>query len=1559
MATDAEIPVNLERREALGIFHAPVREWFEAVFAEPTRPQRLGWPVIATGESVLILAPTGSGKTLAAFLWCLNRLMFTPKPKADRRCRVLYVSPIKALAVDVERNLRAPLVGISQAAKRLGVEVEEPHIAIRTGDTSSAERAHFTRHPSDILITTPESLYLLLTSNARSTLQSIETVIVDEIHALIPTKRGSHFALSLERLEVLCGRKLQRIGLSATQRPLEVVGEFLGGASASKRNKAKASQPDQILPELDAVVDLPVYRPVQIVDASEPKRLQLSVVAPIEDMARLDTLDLLPSGAASQAPVRPSIWSAIYPQLLDLVRRHRSTLIFVNSRRLAERVSGAINELAGETLVRAHHGSVAAAQRKEIEERLKMGSLRGLVATSSLELGIDMAAVDLVVQIESPPSVASGLQRVGRAGHQVGGVSSAVIFPKYRGDLISCAAITRAMYDGKVEPVNYPRNALDVLAQQIVAMVAIDTWEVDELFATIRRAAPYAALSRGVYESVLDMLSGRYPSDEFAELRPRITWDRIANKVTPRQGARLIAVINGGTIPDRGLYGVFLSGATKGARVGELDEEMIFESRTGDTIILGASTWRIDEITHDRVLVSPAPGEPGKMPFWRGDSSARPAEFGRQIGQMTRELLALPSPVALTKLMEDHSLDQPAAENLLRYLNDQAAATRRVPSDQDIVIERCRDELGDWRVCVLTPFGSAVHAPWCMAATARIQAETGIHAESMWSDDGFVVRLPDIETPVDSSLLMPSPVELKDLVIRQLGSTSLFAAKFREAAGRALLLPKRRPGLRSALWQQRKRAADLLSVAARYSSFPILLETYRECLRDVLDLASCTQVLSEIQSGKVRVHLVESERPSPFASALLFSYVANYIYDGDAPLAERRAQALSIDQSQLEEILGSTDFRELLDKTVLEELEAQLQALEPEYKAKHADGLHDLLLRLGDLSDNQIAARCVSSAVAQTVSELVRARRALRIRIAGETRYIAVEYAGKYRDALGIPLPPGVPDAFLKPTNQALLELLRRYARTHGPFTTHDVSQRFGLPRSVPETVLKSLHASGSLYEGEFRPGSVHREWCDPDILQQLRRRTLAQVRREVVPAEQNTFGRFLCRWQGVTTPRRGLDALLDTIEILQGAALLVSDLEREILPTRVADYRREDLDAVLATGEVVWVGREQVGDRDGRVALYLADSLPKLLPVRADEGDSAALSAKAQRILENLQARGATFFSELHQAVGGGYPGDTQQAIWELVWAGRLTNDTFRPLRNLVYPDHLAAKRGNSLDGPAGSPEFLRRFRARTGQRNVPEGRWSLVEQRRAMQVSFTEHIAALAQQMLVRHGIVMRETAAAENIAGGYPLLYPALKTMEEGGWIRRGMFVAGMGAAQFASNAAVDLLRSFKTAPEQAEAVHLASTDPANPYGALLPWPKAASMPTASAAHGMARTSGASVILINGELAAFLRRRNNSIRVFLPDEEPERSKTAASLARKLAEVALQRQGRRSGMLISTINDEPAMDHYLARFLQDNGFSISAAGFQMRRVTASVPESRASDNDLDEEAAEQFEDA
>ncbi|HVP63427.1 MAG TPA: crosslink repair DNA glycosylase YcaQ family protein [candidate division Zixibacteria bacterium] len=1512
--------------DPLAPFHPAVREWFQAVFSEPTLPQKLGWPAIAQGGNSLILAPTGSGKTLTAFLWCINQLMFSPIPQETERCRVVYVSPIKALTVDVERNLNSPLVGIAQAASRLGMEYHTPRVALRTGDTPSLERARFRRHPADILITTPESLYLLLTSAARRVLTSVETIIVDEIHAMVPSKRGAHLAVTIERLEHLCGRPLQRIGLSATQRPLDEVARFLGGALRPAESQTHATQENAIA-EFETGIIAPIYRPVTIVDASEKKKINLRVEVPVEDMARLDEITELPSGPTSAPPVRPSIWSAIHPQLLELVRAHRSTLIFVNSRRLAERISGALNELAGETLVRAHHGSLAMPQRREIEDRLKMGTLRGLVATSSLELGIDMGAIDLVVQVESPPSVASGMQRVGRAGHSVGGTSSAVMYPKFRADLLACAAITRAMYEGQVESAHYPRNALDVVAQQIVAMVSLESWKVEDLFATIRRSAPFATLSREVFEGVLDMLAGRYPSDEFAELRPRITWDRATNTLQPREGAKSVAVINGGTIPDRGLYGVFLAGATKGARVGELDEEMVFESRTGDTIILGASTWRIEQITHDRVLVSPAPGEPGKMPFWHGDSPGRPSEFGEKIGRLTRELLGMPRSAAFTKLVEEHSLDENAAENLLRYLEDQVAATERVPSDEDIVVERCRDELGDWRVCVLTPFGARVHAPWCMAVASRLQHERGIEVETMWTDDGFVLRLPENEPPLESEVLFPRATELRDLVLRQLPSTAVFAAHFRESAARALLLPRRRPAGRTPLWQQRKRSADLLNVAARYPSFPILLESYRECIRDVFDLPATTDILTRVQQGRIRVSTVESQLPSPFASSLLFSYVANYIYDGDAPLAERRAQALAIDQSKLEELLGDNDLRELLDAAALDEVEAQTQSLAEDYRARHADGIHDLLLRLGDLSETELAARCESTEVAKKIDVLVQSRRALRVRIAGEWRFIAVEDAARYRDALGVPLPPGLAQVYLEHVPEALLSLVRRYARTHGPFTTRAVAARFGLAEAHVDPCLRFLHSEGKLLEGEFRPGGAGREWCDPDLLRTIRRKTLAKLRREIEPVEERTFARLVTRWQGTVAPRRGLEALLDAVESLQGAAMPASELEREILPARVSNYSPADLDTLMAAGEITWVGLERLGDRDGRIALYLTGSLPSLW--RPPEATSQ-LSERAQQICNLLQGRGASFFPEI-QAQVGGFPKETLDALWELVWAGLVTNDSLQPLRTLQRASEGRRARAGKNDPRPGSPEFLRRFRSRASGETGAHGRWSLLSQRIVQPASATEWSANIAQQLLARYGIVMRETAVSENIIGGYTSIYPALRTMEDSGWVRRGMFVAGMGAAQFATPAAVDMLRSLRTKPDQPETVHLAAADPANPYGALLPWPRLDDATTG--AHGMARVTSASVVLINGSLAAFLRRKNPSLRVWLPEDEPDRTRYARALARRLAQVALERQTLRTGLLIGEINEQPAVNHFLAPFLEESGFVETALGFQMRR--------------------------
>ena len=1578
-ATDAgERPLHADVQApsevALALFHPITAKWFRAVFDAPTAPQVEGWPAIARGESTLILAPTGTGKTLTAFLWCLDRLMMRTPPDAKHGCRVVYISPLKALAADVERNLRSPLVGIANLARREGLEVRMPEISVRTGDTSQKERARFRKHPGDILITTPESLYLLLTSEAGEGLRSVETVIVDEIHALVPSKRGAHLALSLERLEALTGRRLQRIGLSATQRPLEEVARFLGGAETSEdvtnketnvsREEESEAEASSVLMEVAGKGDekphgelaVARFRPVTVVNAGARKLLELKVEVPVEDMAKLGVIEELPSGPASQGPKRTSIWQSIHPRLLEIIRSRTSTLIFVNARRVAERLAGALNELAGEPIARAHHGSLAAAQRTEIEELLKEGRIKALVATSSLELGIDMGAIDLVIQIEAPPSVASGMQRIGRAGHQVGAPSHGIIFPKYRADLVACAAVTRAMHEGHVESTRFLRNPLDVLAQQMVAVIAHPPLSVSDaerrakrgadeegpgmsyaaLFALVRGAAPFAGLSQSVFDGVLDMLAGRYPSDEFAELRPRITWDRTRNWITPRQGVKRIAILNGGTIPDRGTYGVFLAGErAKPVRVGELDEEMVFESRVGETFLLGASAWRIDEITRDRVLVTPAPGEAGKMPFWHGDQAGRPLEFGRRIGALVRELREAPRSVAIARLTTEHDLDPLAAENVLRYLLDQELATVVVPDDRNIVIERVRDELGDWRMCVLTPFGSRVHAPWAMAATAKLRTTLGYDVETMWSEDGFVLRFPETdEAPAVEPILL-EPEEAAELVLRQLGSTALFAAKFRESAARALLLPRRRAEGRTPLWQQRKRAYDLLSVASQYASFPIVLEAYRECLRDVFDMPALMETLRAIGSRSLRVHTADSRTPSPFASSLLFSYVANYIYDGDAPLAERRAQALSIDQDQLRELMGDADLRELLDVNAIEETEEQLQCVAETYRARNMDGVHDLLLRLGDLTRAELRLRCVSEEVADTIAKLAQARRVLEIHVAGEKRWIAVEDAARYRDALGVPLPPGLPSAFLQEAPNALLDLVRRFARTHGPFTTQEVTMRFDLPAESVDAVLQGLVQSGKVMEGGFRPGGIHREWCDGEVLRSIRRRSLARLRKEIEPVEQRTLARLFTRWQGVVQPRRGLDALLDVIENLQGAPLPASILETEILPARLVGYKPSDLDTLIAAGEVVWVGIDPIGERDGRIGLYLAEKLSALWPVgslQSAEPKPTVEGSREESIVEYLKRHGASFFQDLHDGVGGGYPGETLDALWNLVWKGLLTNDGMAALR--AYCERPAS----SSRKPARKVNQLAVFRSRRTTPPTAQGRWALNGAAFADDRSATEWSHAIALQLLTRYGVVFRETAHAENLPGGFSAIYDVMKALEESGKIRRGYFAADLGATQFAMPAAVDLLRSLRVSQqgERSEMLQLAATDPANPYGALMRWPAAP-----DEGSSLTRSVGARVILCDGALVAYLRRGNPNVQVFLPEEEPQRSQVARSLAQFLVGRVHDDEDAsgRGGMLIATLNGVNVAEHFMARFLLDAGFAAGAMGFNVRRNLPPLP--------------------
>ena len=1517
--------------DPLARFTAPVAAWFRDAFAAPTTAQVEGWAAIARGGHVLLHAPTGSGKTLAAFLWGIDRLVRSPAPPrtaaAGASVRILYVSPLKALTYDVERNLRAPLAGIALAGRRLGSPVRGVSIASRTGDTPSDERRALAKSPPEILITTPESLYLLLTSGARETLRGVEAVVVDEVHAVAGTKRGAHLALSLERLEHLRtpgAPQLQRIGLSATQKPLDTIGRFLAGAG-----------PD---------------RAVTVVDAGTRKRLDLRVVVPVEDMSRLGEplpLEEQPGGPVAGGEMRVSIWPAIHPRILELIRGHRSTLVFVNSRRLAERLAQRLNELAGEDLVRAHHGSIAREQRVAIEEALKEGRLPALVATSSLELGIDMGAIDLVIQVESPTSVARGLQRIGRAGHQVDEVSVGVIFPKYRGDLLECAVVAERMRDGLIEATTIPRAPLDVLAQQIVAMTVMDRWSVADLHAVVARAMPFETITREVLEGVVAMLAGAYPSDEFAELKPRLTWDRVTDTVEGRRDARVVAVTSGGTIPDRGLYGVFVAGeaGTPGRRVGELDEEMVYELRAGmhgDVIVLGASSWRVAEITPDRVIVEPAPGQPGKLPFWKGDALGRPIELGRALGAFVREVEgdlargAKGRRGALARLAEQNHLDPLAAENLVAYLEDERDAAGALPTDRRIVVERFRDELGDWRLVLLTPFGGRVHAPWAMAIEARLRERLGAEVSTIWSDDGIAIRLPDGDLEGIEDELFPDADGIEDLVVAAVGGTALFASRFRENAARALLLPRRRPGTRTPLWQQRQRAADLLAVASRYGSFPILVETYRECLADVFDLPALRDVLRGVERREVAVHRVETARATPFASSLLFDYVAAFMYEGDAPLAERRAQALALDRDLLRELLGQEELRELLDPAALEETELDRQALVDDRKAGSVDQVADLLRRLGDLAVDEVAARTRGGAPAagEWLETLVATRRAIAVRIGGEARWIAVEDAGRYRDATGAQPPPGTPTAFLGETHDALGGLLARWARTHGPFLAAEPARRWGLPVGIVEDALTRLVGAGSLLRGEFRPGGTEREWCDPDVLRLLRRRSLARLRREVEAVEPAALARFLPAWQGVAAaPVRGtvgagappalrgqaaLERLAEVVDQLAGVPIPASVLERDVLPVRVPGYQPRLLDELGALGEVAWIGCGPLGRDDGRLALFRpgrGDVLRAALVAGQATGERPGGERHAA-IRAWLARRGASFYRELFVAAGGGSDREILDALWDLVWAGEVTNDTFAPLRALRWkrPGGDRRPRPGRL-ATLGPPEAA--------------GRWSLVEgagiDGAVIAVGATERLHAQALALLDRHGVLTREAVMGEGVDGGFAGVYPVLRALEEAGRIRRGYFVDGLGAAQFALAGALDRLRATREPDaEQRRVDLLAAADPAQPYGAALPWPRRGD----DDRRPFQRAAGAYVVLVDGAAVLYVERGGKGLATFPAADEAERAALAlAALGGLLGE------GRLRELVLARVDGAPlGPEHPWRARLLDAGFVPGYRGLALR---------------------------
>jgi len=1436
--------------DPLAPFSAPVRRWFEASFAGPTPAQAGGWEAISGGDNALICAPTGSGKTLASFLWGIDRL--AREPELGTGVKLVYISPLKALSYDIERNLRAPLRGI-------GADIA---VGLRTGDTSQKDRRAMAKTPPDILITTPESLYLMMSSSVREILTGVEAVIVDEIHAVAQTKRGSHLALTLERLDHLvrtCGGDgpegdpsgaaaggpgespaVQRIGLSATQRPLERIAQFLVGPK----------------------------RQCKIVDAGTRKDLDVEIVVPVENMADPGA-PAYPSeeGTAQPSEIEPSahvrsIWPAIYPELLRLVQEHTSTIIFVNNRRAAERLAKRLNELAngegeqelpatehggheaaertrhedtGEPLgqieiARAHHGSLSHEERTLVEEMLKSGELPCLVATSSLELGIDMGAVDLVIQVESPKSVTRGLQRIGRAGHGIGETSKGRIFPKYRGDLLECAVVARRMREGEIEETTIPQNPLDVLAQHLVSMAALDEWRVDEVESVVTATESFHDLSREQLENVLDMLDGRYPSDRFAELRPRIVWDRMEGTIHGRKGARQLVVTNAGTIPDRGLYGVHLP---DGRRVGELDEEMVYEARPGQTFLLGASTWRIEEITRDRVIVTPAPGAPGAVPFWRGDGIGRPAELGRAIGAFAREAVSR-EPADLAK---DYDLDARAADNLVTYLREQQDATRVVPSDQTIVVERFRDEIGDWRLCVLSPYGGRVHAAWGLALAGKIRGELDYEADAIWSDDGIVIHLPDADEPPPADLVLVDPAELEDLIVGELSGSALFGARFRENASRSLLIPRAYPGKRTPLWQQRLKSQSLLEVARDFPRFPVILETYRECLQDVLDLPALAELLEKLHARSLSLVEVETPTASPFASSLLFDYVATYMYEGDTPNAERRAAALALDRDLLRELLGQEELRELIDPEALEEVEAQLQHRTEAGQAGDRDALQQLLRNIGDLTTAEAAERVAAGYSAQSMLEkLAGERRIAKVRIAGEERWIAAEDAGLYRDALGVPPPPGLPETFLEDHPDAMRALVRRYARTHGPFPTGQLTGRYGVD---PGPALRELEAEGALVRGELLPGGTEREWCDSDVLRRVRRASLARLRKEVEAADRTELARFLPSWQNVDAFRpagAGPDRLREALVPLQGVALTPKVWERDVLPRRLGAYSPNWLDQLCTSGELIWIGAGSLGRSDGRVALYFREDVRLAGPPPANGKLEVPQGEVADAIRERLAA-GPSFWLDLVADIEQPAE-DLHNALWDLAWSGEVTNDAFSPLR---------APRLRAVPQTERAGRRFARRRSSTGA--AVQGRWSLTAPIFAGAPGPGARLRAQAELMMERYGIVTRETVLAEGVPGGFSTLYSELGNLELLGTARRGYFVEGLGGAQFALPGAVERLRSLPEA--QGEYLVLAATDPANPYGASLPWPKL------EGGRRPGRTPGAYLLQRDGEPEVFVER------------------------------------------------------------------------------------------------------
>lgn len=1600
-------------------FGPATQDWFRGAFAQPTSAQVGAWEAISAGKHALVVAPTGSGKTLSAFLWAIDRVFHdkagsaaaaeAPRGRSKRAdaapaaTRVLYISPLKALGVDVERNLRSPLVGIGQSARRLGIPAPDVSVGVRSGDTTSSDRRKLVQAPPDILITTPESLYLMLTSRAGETLRDVHTVIVDEVHAVAATKRGAHLAVSLERLDALRRsfapdvKPAQRIGLSATVRPIDEVARFLGGAEPVEIVAPRATKAFdmQVVVPIDDMLNPPpppsAYRSDEGAWTASAKDGDGDGEPIDEDWFQDGSSGAQRAAGAGETEITGSVWPHVEEAIVDRILQHRSTIVFCNSRRLAERLTGRLNEIyserlgldlpdqtvpaammaqAGATagaepvLAKAHHGSVSKEQRAQVEEELKSGVLRCVVATSSLELGIDMGAVDLVIQVEAPPSAASGLQRIGRAGHQVGEVSRAALFPKHRGDVLHTAIVTERMLAGQIEAISIPQNPLDILAQQTVAAAALEPLDVEGWYETLKRSAPFRSLPRSAYEATLDLIAGRFPSDEFAELRPRVVWDRDLGILTGRPGSQRIAVTSGGTIPDRGLFGVFVAGESQNARVGELDEEMVYESRVNDVFTLGTTSWRIVEITHDRVNVVPAFGQPGKVPFWHGDGIGRPAELGEALGRFSREV-STATPEKAEERLREAGLDDYARDNLLSYLAEQREATGTLPTDRQLTVERGRDEVGDWRVILHSPYGMQVHAPWALAVNARIRERLGVEGSAVASDDGIIARIPDATAePPGADLFVFDPDELDQLVTEEVGGSALFASRFRECAARALLMPRRNPGRRTPLWQQRQRSAQLLEVARRHPTFPIILETLREVLQDVYDVPSLLRIMRGIGDRRIRLVETEPAQPSPFARDLLFGYVGAFMYEGDSPLAERRAAALSVDPALLSELLGKIEMRELLDPDVIAQFEREAQRLDPERRARGVEGVADLLRLLGPLDAAEVALRlepvsprtaadhdadrssseapgdettradaghAAEAEAAALLEELVTARRAVRISMAGASRVVAIEDAGRLRDALGVALPVGIPTAFLEPVADPLGDLVARYARTHGPFTANAVADRLGVGVAVARLTLQRLESQGRVASGFFLPegapgasGSDDAEWCDAEVLRRLRMRSLAAIRGSVEPVSQEAYARFLPVWQHATRPLEGVDGVAAIVEQLAGVHIPASAWESLILPARVADYTPSMLDELTSTGEVVWSGHGSLPGRDGWIALHPADALPFTLPL-PDEADEIAPGSLEAQLLAALDAGGAYFAAQLRQTTGADSEQAVVEALWRLTWAGRVTNDTFAPVRTLVS----GGSQAHRVSRRAPRTRMYRGAAVRSVAASIPPrspsvgGRWSLLP---PPDPDASVRATATASLLLDRYGVVTRGAVQAEGVPGGFAQTYRVLAGFEEAGHCRRGYVIEKLGAAQFAASTTVDRLREFAALPDPPplRAVTLAATDPANPYGAALSWPALEGV-----GHRPGRKAGALVVLVDGALALYLERGGKSALAFTDDEA-----VLTAATREL--VATARARRLDTLTIEQVNGVFVYGTPVGRALREAGFVESPRGLTLRRLTA-----------------------